>query len=126
MFFLDNLTSNTPISGIDPENICNTTSDIYMVFVVAVWIVRVIQFAVPFALIIWGSLDFFKAVIAGDEKEMKAKRKPFMHRIIAAVVVLILPTLVNMIISTFKDENQFTSCWNAARTGQVDFMKFDD
>ncbi len=89
--------------------------DTLFVFQIARWVVRILQFAVPFALIIWGSLDFFKAVIAGDEKEMKAKRKPFAQRVIAAVIVLVLPTIVNVIIANIKGEdNSFVTCWQDA------------
>ena len=123
MNFLD--MTQEGIGSLDSETICNTDSDIFIVFQVAVWIIRVLQFAIPFALIIWGSLDFFKAVIAGDEKEMKAKRKPFLHIVIAAVIVLTLPTLVSMVISSFKNTNEFASCWDTAKKGTIDFRKYD-
>ena len=79
-----------------------------------VYIVKVIQIIVPIALIIWGSLDFFKALIAGDEKEMKAKRKPFIQRLVAAVIILILPWIVNLVITTFTSNNDFKTCWKKA------------
>ena len=99
------------ITGLD---VCGEST--LFIFKVAHWIIRIIQIAVPFALIIWGSLDFFKAVIAGDEKEMKAKRKPFIQRLIAAVFILILPTIVNIILATFAknteaNKDTFATCW---------------
>ena len=87
------------------------------VFQIARFVIRVIQIAVPFALIIWGSLDFFKAVIAGDDKEMKQKRKPFIQRLIAAVFIILLPVLVDVIVNNIGDENQsneFRDCWKKA------------
>ena len=87
------------------------------VFQIARFVIRIIQVAVPFALIIWGSLDFFKAVVAGDEKEMKMKRKPFIQRLIAAVVIIILPILVDVIVTNIGDDTQsnaFSTCWKAA------------
>lgn len=89
------------------------------VFQVARLIIRIIQIAVPFALIIWGSLDFFKAVIAGDEKEMKQKRKPFIHRLIAAVIILLLPTIVNLVMKSIASKSQggFAQCWEDAAKG---------
>ena len=81
-------------------------------------IIRVIQIAAPLALIIFGSLDFFKAIIAGDEKEMKAKRKPFIGRLIAAVVILLMPMLVNLIMKTIASGQNatFAKCWDKAGT----------
>lgn len=95
-------------------NVCD--GDTLFVFQVARLIIRILQIAVPFALIIWGSLDFFKAVIAGDEKEMKMKRKPFIQRLIAALIVLLLPSIVNLIMKNIakKQNNTFVDCYNAA------------
>ena len=93
------------------------SGDTLFVFQVARLVIRIIQVAVPFALIIWGSLDFFKAVIAGDEKEMKQKRKPFVQRLIAAVIILLLPSLVNLIINSFASDTQFGKCWSDAKEG---------
>ena len=79
-------------------------------------VIRVIQIAAPLALIIFGSLDFFKALIAGDEKEMKMKRKPFIGRLVAAVIILLMPMLVNLIMKTVASNanNTFAKCWTAA------------
>lgn len=89
------------------------------IFQIARLVIRIIQIAVPFVLIIWGSLDFFKAVIAGDEKEMKQKRKPFVSRLIAAIIILLLPTLVNVIMKALarNSQSRFADCWEKAQLG---------
>ena len=85
-------------------------------FQIARLIIQILQIAVPFALIIWGSLDFFKAVIAGDDKEMKQKRKPFIQRVVAAIIVLLLPMLVDIIMKNIASthESTFAKCWTSA------------
>ena len=50
------------------DAVCDV-EDFLFVLQIARWVIRILQFAVPFALIIMGSLDFFKAVIAGDDKQ---------------------------------------------------------
>ena len=95
-------------------NIGVCDKDTLFIFQIARLIITIIQFAAPFALIIWGSLDFFKALIAGDEKEMKAKRKPFIQRLVAAVIILILPWIVNLVITTFTSNTDFKNCWKKA------------
>ena len=90
------------------------------------WIIRIlknlifdIQITVPFALIIWGSLDFFKALIANDENEMKKKRKPFVRRLIYAIIILILPALVNILLKNISSStnSNFAKCWNSVTIG---------
>ena len=56
------------------------------------------RYAVPAILIVLGSLDFFKAVVAGKEDEMKKAQKTFIKRVIIGVAVFLVPLLVNVII----------------------------
>ena len=103
------------LSFLIDTSICDTDSSLLFVLKIVRWVIRILQFAVPFALIVFGSLDFFKAVIAGDEKQMREKKKPFIQRVVAAVIVLVLPSIVNLIIANIKgDDNSFTTCWKAA------------
>lgn len=96
-------------------NVCDNNNLVWIIQVLRI-IIRIISIAAPFALIIFGSLDFFKAIIAGDEKEMKAKRKPFVGRLIAAIIILLMPTIVNLVMRTIAKNanNDFASCWTAA------------
>ena len=99
------------------------TGEVESIFNAAKFVIRVIQIAVPFALVIWGSLDWFKALIAGDEKEMKMKRKPFISRLVAAIVILCLPWLVELIagqIAGSGAKESFWKCYHDA-TPKIDF-----
>ncbi|MBR2997937.1 MAG: hypothetical protein IKF37_02535 [Bacilli bacterium] len=119
MFFLEDIVGG---EGIDFENF-SCASDLLPIFAAAKFVIRVIQIAVPFALVIWGSLDFFKALIAGDEKEMKMKRKPFISRLVAAIVILILPWLVELIagqVAGNADKANFWTCYKQAKA-KIDF-----
>ena len=98
-------------------------TDVQPVFNAALFVITIIQIAVPFALVIWGSLDWFKALIAGDEKEMKMKRKPFIARLVAALVILVLPWLVKLIakqVAGTNKTNKFWECYDNA-TPEINF-----
>jgi hypothetical protein len=56
------------------------------------------RYIIPAIIIALGSLDLFKAVIAGKEDEMKKAQKTFMKRVIIGVLVYLVPALVNVII----------------------------
>lgn len=115
--FINFLDSSKGTTGTD--FICGGDSKLLWIVQVLRLVIRVICIAAPFALIIFGSLDFFKAIIAGDEKEMKAKRKPFVGRLIAAVIILLMPTIVNLVMRTVaKNANsEFATCWTNAGSG---------
>ena len=110
--FLTNAANNAANSA--SLNICDD-GHIWIIQVIKVAI-RIICLAAPFALIIFGSLDFFKAIIAGDEKEMKAKRKPFIGRLVSAIIVLLMPTIINIVMQVVSKnfQNTFAKCWNDA------------
>ena len=55
------------------------------------------RFIVPIIVIVLGTLDFFKAVIAGKEDEMKKAQKTFIKRVIIGVLVFLVPVLINAI-----------------------------
>lgn len=85
-------------------------------------VIKVLQLVVPIGLIIMGTIDMAKAVIAGDEKKMKEAQKPFIKRIIAAVIVFLIPIIVNMVLSFVTTGNSdWIDCWNSAEwNGAID------
>jgi hypothetical protein len=99
---------------------------LFPLFQLAKFIIVLIQISVPFGLVIWGSLDWFKALIAHDEKEMRMKRKPFIQRVIAAIIVLVLPWLVQLIAEIFAGKSQtadFWTCYSEAKA-RIDFSSW--
>lgn len=85
-------------------------------------IIKVLQIAVPIGLILMGTIDMAKSVIAGDEKKMKEAQKPFVKRIVAAIIVFLIPYIVNIAINlVVSDASDWRSCWN--RAGQGDYNK---
>lgn len=90
-------------------------SRLFPIFQTVKFAIRVVQIAVPFALIIWGSLDWFKALIAHDEKEMRIKRKPFVSRVIAAVLIIVLPWIIELISKQLAGTNEFWTCYAEAK-----------
>ena len=98
------------------------TDDISEAVGLAKMVIKVLQIAVPIGLIVMGTIDMAKAVIAGDEKKMKEAQKPFVKRIIAAVIVFLIPIIVNMILSFLtKGNSDWIDCWNHSKwNGAID------
>ena len=61
-------------------------------------VMDVIKIAVPILLLVFGIADFFKATFDNSEDEMKKNRDRFIKRIIAAVIIFLVPTFVNLIL----------------------------
>ena len=60
-------------------------------------ILTIVRIVVPILIILLGSIDFAKAVIAGKEDKMKKAQSDFVKRVIAGVAVFLVPTIVDII-----------------------------
>lgn len=67
------------------------------------YVIVIIQFSVPLLLIILGTLDMFKAMTKGDEKENKKIIDTFVKRLIYGVVIFIVPFLVRLVFRVLND-----------------------
>ena len=81
-------------------------------------VLRILQIAVPIGLILFGTIDMAKAVIAGDEKKMKEAQKPFIKRIISAVIVFLIPYIVSVVVGLVTSNGDYKGCWDAAEKAQ--------
>lgn len=87
-------------------------------------VIKVLQIAVPVGLILMGTIDMAKSVIAGDEKKIKEAQKPFVKRIVAAIIVFLIPYIVNIAINlVVSDASDWRNCWNTA--GKENYNKIN-
>ena len=87
------------------------SGQIMVVFKFVGIILDIIKIAVPILLIIMGSIDFAKAIIAGKDDEIKKSQSTFIKRVIAAVIVFFVPTIVGLLLSLInQDKNACLSC----------------
>ena len=68
-------------------------------------IITLITIVVPVLLIIFGMIDFLKAVTASKEDEIKKGQQTFIKRLIAAVIVFFIIAIVRLIISFASNDN---------------------
>lgn len=88
------------------------------------YVIVIIQFSVPLLLIIFGTIDMFKAMTKGDEKENKKVIDTFVKRLIYGVMIFLVPFIVKLIFNVLNDnilKNQtevdsmsWLSCFNYA------------
>lgn len=75
-------------------------------------VINIVKIAVPIILIIMGMLDFGKAVTSQDEKGMKESQTRFVKRIIGAVCVFLVITIVQFVFRLINvdDSNNILAC----------------
>ena len=105
-------------------------------------VLNIIRWAIPIVLIILGSIDMFKGMTSGDDKEAEKAKKTFIRRLVYAVVAFLIPTLVtfsfDIVANITKDEQlnreelrqgNFFECWyqsNSQSNSAVDTNDYND
>lgn len=74
-------------------------------------LVTLLQFLIPIGLIIFGMLDLGKAVIAGKEDEMKKATGTLVKRVIYAIAVFLVVTIVSFAMGLVGSDD-WKQCWN--------------
>ncbi len=67
-------------------------------------LILVIQFSVPLVLIILGTIEMIKVVTSGEEKVSQEVIKNFSKRLIYAVVIFLVPYLINLVLTFLNNE----------------------
>jgi len=81
-------------------------------------VVTIIKIAVPVVLIIFGMIDFLKAVTASKEDEIKKGQQTFIKRLIAAVIVFFVVQIVQLVASfASNNDANVTGCFNCFING---------
>ena len=76
------------------------------------YLITIVKIAVPILLIVMGSIDFMKAVMAGKEDEIKKTQSTFIKRTIAALIVFFVPTILSILLTVLEhDEVKNNNCY---------------
>ena len=85
-------------------------------------ILKIFWILIPIALIVFGTIDLGKAVIASDEKEVKAAQSRLIKRFIYAALVFFVVTLVYALMGIVgtggaeeADTGSWADCWASAK-----------
>ena len=61
-------------------------------------IINIIKIVIPIIIVILAMLDLGKAVMAGEEKQIKEAQSRAVKRIIVGIIIMFVPTIVNLIL----------------------------
>lgn len=101
---------------LDANNICslidnNLAELIHM-------IITIFKIVFPILLVVFGMIDFFRAVASSKEDEIKAGQKRFIKRIITAVFVFLVISLVQFLTGLLEDQEGIWDCANLILNGK--------
>ncbi len=101
----------------DFESFCSDSAAIWSV---VGWVLTIFKIVIPILLIIFGSLDFGRAVVAQKDDEIKKAGKQLAIRVAAAIIIFILPSLVTMVMEWAMDisssEMDYETCFDCVNS----------
>lgn len=82
-------------------------------------VLKIFWIIIPIGLIVFGTIDLGKAVIASDDKEVKAAQKRLISRFIYAALIFFVPVIVSAIMNLVAEnvstvdsgDASWSSCW---------------
>lgn len=96
------------------KDLCNDLN-VKQVLKAVGYIVVVIKILIPIALIVLGAINFSKAVISGKDDDTKKAAFGMMWGFIAAVVIFVLPTIINFAIGLIDNATDGTDDYKDCR-----------
>ena len=108
------LTTITNVNAVEEFYFCN--ADSVRAFKVIGYIVTTIKIIAPLCIIILASIDFFRAIMSNDEKAISVSTKSFIRRLIAGIVIFLIPTIVYALLDVLSSSigdtefNEYITC----------------
>ena len=77
-------------------------------------LVLIFKIVIPIIIILFGMIDFFKAITGAKDEEIKKSARSLLMRVLAGVIIFFIPTIVSTIFSLVSDfakiEGSFDAC----------------
>lgn len=96
------------------NSVCNN-SELKILLGFVKTVITIAQIIIPIALIVWGTLDLGKAVMASDEKKIKENQQTLIKRVATAIIVFLLATIVGFAMGIVGSD-EWKTCWQGANT----------
>jgi len=88
------------LGAIDISSICTEMKDIIQIIG---YVLLVFKVAIPILIIAFGIFDFGKAVVADKEDEIKKQTKRLLYRVVAGIVIFLIPNIVLFIFGLINE-----------------------
>lgn len=98
-------------------SICEN-SNILKIILFIKTLIDIVKFIVPIGLIIMVSIDLGKGVISGNAKPEEII-KASGNKILAAMIIFLLPTIVNFTLIIIDEKTSYESCWANAEISTI-------
>ena len=82
-------------------------------------LIRILCIVTPILLILFLTIDFVRAVISDDSQKMEKVKSVAIKRIVYAIVVFLVPSIVNGFMGLLGDRTNFSACYQYATSENI-------
>lgn len=90
---------------------CSDASPIFNLIAKVIFILKI---AIPIIIVLLAMLDLGKAVMAGDDKQIKEAQGMLIKRLIYGVVIFFVVTIVQIVFGLVNQNVGSSECWQTA------------
>lgn len=106
---------------------CSNTSIAFFI-TIAIRMLSIIQIIIPILLILMIMINFFQLV---NNPEMKNGYKMIINKLIATVVIFMIPIILDAVLGLLPNQNNFIGCWNEIKVSnnikpEVEYIPIND
>lgn len=99
---------------IDLENFCQ--GPVQGAFTTLGWVFFILKILIPILIVVFGSIDVGKAVIASKDDEIKKSIKSLAFRIIAGFIIFFVPTILNFAVKMIDNSDVYNGTfWDCTK-----------
>lgn len=95
-------------------NLCTQSGPLKIFKIVGIAL-NIIKICVPLLIIIMGSIDLAKAVVSGDDKDVKESTTKLVKRFVAGIIVFFIPTIIFYVLGLVNNSSS-SSAFNNCNT----------
>ncbi len=100
-------------------DVCDNISIVSIIYFIST-IIGILCVVTSVLLLLVLTIDFVRAVMESDSEKMDKVKKTAVKRIVYAVIVFLVPAIVNGTMSLLGDSTSFTACYDLATSGNVE------
>lgn len=78
-------------------------------------IVLIVKIAIPIIIIIFGVVDFFRAITGAKDDEIKKSARSLLFRVLAGVIIFLIPTIISVVFSLIDSWANIKGDFNACQ-----------
>lgn len=98
-------------------SICETPDILRIVYFIKI-IINIVKIVIPIFLIVIVTMEFAKGVVSGEKKNDKILKNNA-NKILSAILIFTIPTIINFVLEVLDKTTNYESCWVNANSDTI-------